>query len=90
MVILQKHLVQLHHFEFTIQIVYSNVNSTKINPQIPKSKDLYYNCFIVGKWVHIYSYVLYHPEYHTRRKVAVFVRIRVRNDDVLEALFLKE
>ena len=29
-------------------------------------------------------------EYHMRRKVAVFVRIRVRNDDVLEALFLKE
>ena len=37
-----------------------------------------------------FTATFYNPEYHMRRKVAVFVRIRVRNDDVLEALFLKE
>ena len=37
-----------------------------------------------------FTATFYNPEYHMRRKVAVFVRIRVRSDDVLEALFLKE
>ena len=39
---------------------------------------------------HLQQRFIIQNEYHMRRKVAVFVRIRVRNDDVLEALFLKE